>query len=578
MVKTNVTTKKNLCIWNINQSNNGKISLEFSLTKIPKWMNEFGFQMVSTTSQSGEKNYVLIRINKKENTISVIKGPDEFKDWMSTHFKNTSNSQFNIGGIYHSVDSKGNEIPNIRDKVLGLIMKSGKTVCDNIINHNKTFISQFNKEILTDNKSEVFLNFANGVVKVTPSNSTFLDSKMLKGKYRYMNSLIHKNPQIQNYSGNINLDINIGESRFEKFCKMATSKRINNNITTKPIYGTDYVYSEDDMKTLMSGIGYLCSTFKEGGKSKLVLFQDRYLDNNSRQGRNGKTVIANTLLKFIKGVMIPADKIDLKDQFAFNSVNYGDKVIFFDEILPKRKFVETLFNEVNNFLNVRKLYQGTFTLSGQELPKFLGCSNFMVWNPKEMSQSERIHCVEFSDFFNKVVMYGGEITDYFDGKWLFDDMDDNEWNKFFNFIIKCIQLFLSDGFFKHPSPLYKSNTNLLSQHFNSIDKTILEWIDNYLKIERVNKNHFDKDIAPFRDVLFEKMKKSVGSQIVSSSGLNESKFAQLLLEICNLLGYEFNPTQKHHGNSMNDRKIQRLDILSNKKKYVIHIVHPSEFV
>jgi hypothetical protein len=65
---------------------------------------------------------------------------------------------------------------------------------------------------------------------------------------------------------------------------------------------------------------------------------------------------------------------------------------------------------VNNFLNIRKLYQGTFTLSGQNLPKFLGCSNFMVWNPKEMSQSERIHCVEFSDFFNKAVMYGGDIT------------------------------------------------------------------------------------------------------------------------------------------------------------------------
>ena len=138
-----------------------------------------------------------------------------------------------------------------------------------------------------------------------------------------------------------------------------------------------------------------------------------------RSGRNGKTVIANTLLRFIKGVMIPADKVVLTDQFAFNSVNYGDKIIFFDEILPKKKFVETLFNEVNNFLNVRKLYQGTFTLSGQNLPKFLGCSNFMVWNPKEMSQSERIHCVEFSDFFNKAVMYGGDITDYFGGKWIF---------------------------------------------------------------------------------------------------------------------------------------------------------------
>jgi hypothetical protein len=221
---------------------------------------------------------------------------------------------------------------------------------------------------------------------------------------------------------------------------------------------------------------------------------------------------------------------------------------------------------------------GTFTLSGQNLPKFLGCSNFMVWNPKEMSQSERIHCVEFSDFFNKAVMYGGDITDYFGGKWIFDDMDDTEWNKFFNFIIKCIQLFLSNGFHKHPNPLYKSNTNLLIQYFSSVDKSILNWIDDYLKGERVSGKHFDKDFAPFRDVLFEKMKSSVGSQTVSMSGLEVSRFAQLLLDVCNILGYEFNPTQKHNGNTMNDRKLQRRDIISGKSKFVIHIVHPSELV
>ena len=572
------TKNQNLCIWNINELKSGKINLEFSLTKIPKWMKEFGFQMVCTISQSGETNYILIRVNKKDNTISVIKNSDDFKDWMSTHFKNTSNTQFSKGGIYHSIDSKGNDISNIRDKVFELIMKSGKSVCDNIINNNKTFITQFNKEILSDSKGEVFMNFANGVAKVTKSDTTFLDSKMLKNKFRYLDSLIHKNPQIQNFSGTIDLNTNIGESKFEQFCKMATSKKINSNLNTKPIYGIDYEYSDDDMKTLMSGIGYLCSNYKEGGKSKLVLFQDRYMDNNSRQGRNGKTVIANTILRFIKGVMIPADKVDLKDQFAFNSVNYGDKIIFFDEILPKKKFVETLFNEVNNFLNVRKLYQGTFTLSGQNLPKFLGCSNFMVWNPKEMSQSERIHCVEFSDFFNKSVMHGGDITDYFGGKWIFDDMDDTEWNKFFNFIIKCIQLFLSNGFHKHPNPLYKSNTNLLIHHFSSVDKSILNWIDDYLKGERVIKKHYDKDLAPFRDVIFEKMKSSVGSQTVSMSGLEESRFAQLLLDVCNILGYEFNPTQKHKGNTMNNRKLQRLDINTRKTKYVINIVHPSELV
>jgi hypothetical protein len=74
------------------------------------------------------------------------------------------------------------------------------------------------------------------------------------------------------------------------------------------------------------------------------------------------------------------------------------------------------------------------------------------------------------------------------------------------------------------------------------------------------------------------MKSSVGSQTVSMSGLDESKFAQLLLDVCNILNYEFNPTQKHNGNTMNNRKLQRRDIVNGKSKYVIHIVHPSELV
>jgi asparagine synthetase B (glutamine-hydrolysing) len=65
--------KDNLCILNINELKSGKITLEFSLTKIPKWMKEFGFQMVCTTSQSGETNYILIRVNKKDNTILLAR-------------------------------------------------------------------------------------------------------------------------------------------------------------------------------------------------------------------------------------------------------------------------------------------------------------------------------------------------------------------------------------------------------------------------------------------------------------------------------------------------------------------------
>jgi hypothetical protein len=124
--------------------------------------------------------------------------------------------------------------------------------------------------------------------------------------------------------------------------------------------------------------------------------------------------------------------------------------------------------------------------------------------------------------------------------------------------------------------MYKNNVSQIVQHFNSVDSSIIQWIDNYIKTELITKQHMIKDKAPFRDVLFDEMRSSVGSQVVAKSSLDITSFTQLIYDMCEMLGYEFNPSQKKHGNTSNLIKLQKRDIHTGKNKYVIHIVHPTE--
>jgi hypothetical protein len=175
------------------------------------------------------------------------------------------------------------------------------------------------------------------------------------------------------------------------------------------VYNGGNTYILDDFKTLKSAIGYLLSDYKSGGASKMVLFQDRYLDNVSRQGGNGKTLIVNSLMRLRKGVKLSANRCNVKgDKFVFQEVNLGDKIVFLDEIMDS-DFLGNLFNEINNFLPVQKKYQDQFRLEGQNLPKMVGCSNYMIWKPQEISQSRRIYCQESDDTW--VYKCYGELVD-----------------------------------------------------------------------------------------------------------------------------------------------------------------------
>ncbi len=534
------------------------------------WLIEKGYKVLLI----GNSN-ILVKVDSKSNIVTIVDGPDVINKETQLYIKNTSDNHFQHGGKYYVSDDFDKNFITKTD-VLTSLFWNGKRLTEKIFSENLHMVDLLKGEFLHDNQNEVFLNFNNGIVKITRDSVEQIKTSHFGSKFRFDTDIISNLPDIDGFSGNIDLSIPTDEpSKFEKFCRLATSKRKFEVIDSKPEIDVNYLYSDDDFKTLKSAIGYLLSDYKSGGASKMVLFQDRYLDNVSRQGGNGKTLIVNSLMRLRKGVKLSANRCNVKgDKFVFQEVNLGDKIVFLDEIMDS-DFLGNLFNEINNFLPVQKKYQDQFRLEGQNLPKMVGCSNYMIWKPQEISQSRRIYCVEFGDFFKSATENGYKLEDYFDGNFIFDNMDESEWNKFFKFMFECIQFYLQNGFYSHPSPYY-SNQNLLLTMKKYWNMEKMDWVRTYLTKTRIQNGHYlSVDNAPLRLDLYNLFCSDLSLNDFEKRKFDEEKFGKMFYQVANLMGYEYNPTQSHRGKSMNSRKITRKG-KSGNSYYVIHVTHSKD--
>ena len=567
-------TQKLKTFWKLSPNKNHQTPKIDPLDYI-EWLIERGYRVIKLSG-----SYVLGKLNSNDNTFKIVEGPDAINNETQLYIKNTSEKHFEKGGKFYVSDGMDCRIVSKKD-VMSALYFYGQNLSERIYTGNLSMIKILKGDFLHDSKDEVYFNFNNGIVRITKNEISLLPNSKLGKRYRFNTDIVNNLPEMKDFKGNVNVDyskMSLPKSRFERFCELATSKRIISSVSPdiKPEIGVNYELSEHDFKSLKSAIGYLLSDYKEGGASKMVLFQDRYLDNVSRQGGNGKTLVVNAIMKLRKGVKISANRVNLKqDKFVFQEVNLGDKVIFFDEI-TNHYFIGDLFNEINNFLPVQKKYQTQFRLEGQDLPKMVGCSNYMIWKPQEVSHSRRIYCVEFGDFFKSVTEYGLRLEDYFDGKFIFEDLSEIEWNATLKFFFECVQEYLINGFYQHPNPYY-ANQNLLLSMKKYWDIEKMEWVKEYLTTTRLENGHFiSPDNAPFRKDLYSKFCQDLQLSNYETKRFDEPKFGKMFFQVANLLGYEYNPTQSHVGDSMNMRKITRKCDIENKPCYVIHVTHKDD--
>lgn len=563
---------------------NGEVT--FRSVSFLRFLSDLGF--VST--DEGQ----ILKIIYSNNSIYSIQKWEQLHKYVTNFLVNTDDRYFELGEKFEVKDDGGDswEKEDIEDH---WIMK-GQGLCK-VIFQTQSMLPRFKmSQIFRDNDKECYMNFKNGIVKITKDKIEMLnDTSVIGNKYRFTSQFIDKldSHKDSNWNGKVEVNDNV-DGEFEMFVKSSTSTKVNEVMVYQPgepQYGKEYIFNEEGYKSLMSGMGYLLHGKSLGGVSKMVLFQDRYIDGVTRQGGNGKSIILRGIEKVVKLYESEGIKIDPKHRFKYQGVNLGDRVFFIDELRPKTGPVKggigihDLFTDITGSFKIEKKNQNELTLSGDDVPKLVGCSNYIVFDKDDSSSMRRLHIVEFSDLGKHHVgnINRGWNSDKkmlgMEGHW-----NQKDWNDFFNFMFRCVQQWLKTKpeFFVESNPRWKTSVGF-GKLVKKFGQREISWGLNYLQVERLEKNHhIHPDQTPKREngtMCFSHQLYFDFCEKVDDTVLNESDMKKMLFEMCKEMGYEYNPSQKGNGDSPNLRKIQRtffIDGLGCGVKHVIHITHPSD--
>lgn len=197
--------------------------------------------------------------------------------------------------------------------------------------------------------------------------------------------------------------------------------------------------NEDRFLSLCSAIGYLLHDFKDESNAKAVILCDERISDEPN-GRSGKSLLGKAIRKMKTVANIDGKNFEFKDRFTFQSVDLNTKVIDFNDV--KRSFdFEKLFSVLTDDMILEYKNEKPLRLAFNDSPKIMISTNYTI-KGNGGSYKDRMFEIEFSDYYNE---NHKPIDDF--GHLFFQDWDQDEWMRFDNFMLECLQLYLDEGLF-----------------------------------------------------------------------------------------------------------------------------------
>lgn len=264
-----------------------------------------------------------------------------------------------------------------------------------------------------DIRTEAYFYFKNCWVKVTKDN-------YITQRYEDLRFYIWEKQIIQRDFVDVKSDLTGYQmSEFQQFLRNVCN---NDN---------DRYYS------LMSAVGYLLHTYKDPSLAKAIIFCDEQLSDDAN-GRSGKSLVGNALSKFRNSVRFDGRNFKQDKAFAFQQVSLDTQIIEFNDVDKKFNF-ERLFSILTDSIIIEKKGKDEFMIPFDRSPKVLISTNYTIQTDGDSADDRKFE-IEFSNHYNK----NNKPVDEF-GHRFFDDWDSDEWNRFDNYMIACVNYFLSRG-------------------------------------------------------------------------------------------------------------------------------------
>jgi hypothetical protein len=411
-------------------------------------------------------------------------------------------------------------------------------------------------ELASDDPNTCFIRFLNGVVVINKDDISLISYGHLGDQGAvWENSIIRKNIEIDETQG-----------LYEKFCLNAMRIRDTKVTSSDGDWTREYPISntvEKNFESLRSSIGYLLHA--DNTIQKAVVYIDRNSTITKEEGGNGKTVVMKSIQYFRDRMSVNGKQFYKGtggDRFAFSGVTPSTGLIHIDDIDKNFDF-KSLFAFLTGDLEVEGKGTNKVIITEDRKPKFGITTNYVLQGGGQ-SHARRQHIVEFGDYWNRCEKEGeGPRGQEHLGKSLFKDFNQKDWNQFYTFGFRCIQLFLRKGLVDGAMGSYEEKQLATSV---ASEPEVQEWIRNYVMERRVQLNHhvnngvadyalhliFTNDIDPMITKYWDK-----------------TRLMKALYEyVSKLDGYDWNQHKANRGNTMSDRRFLVQEEDGRQKSYV----------
>lgn len=320
--------------------------------------------------------------------------------------------------------------------------------------------------ILKDTKEKSFIAYRNGILEVTKDKSELIEYVDVDG-YIWKSHIIDRDfVKVENF-----------ENDYRTFV---------HNISGK------------NPKAIESAIGYLINTYKNKMNNKAIILNDEVITDNP-EGGTGKGLFIQGLKQIRRVTILDGKVFDDKKSFPYQTVSQETQILVFDDV--KRNFdFESKFSLVTEGMTLERKNKDAIKLSVEDSPKLAISTNYAI-KGEGNSHDRRRHELEVSQFYGKNKTPFDEF-----GRELFSDWNSQDFQKFDNYMVYCLQLYLNEGLISQESANIKKRKFIAETSME-----FYEWItdqDNfflYVKNDKQSKfNQFTSDYKDFQKWLTRK--------------------------------------------------------------------------
>lgn len=308
----------------------------------------------------------------------------------------------------------------IKDFVLNHLLELDDITVYNYFADNTRFfkeeflsmLSTIDIYFISDTKDTSYLYYKNCAVKITAKEISPIDYLDLGG-YVWKDHVIDRN-----------------------FIRCSVTDRCDFKRFISNINYADH----ERIKSMESTIGFLLHGYKNLSFCPAVILNDEVISDNP-EGGTGKGLFMNALSNMKKLVVIDGKSFTFERSFAYQLVSADTQILCFDDVKKHFDF-ERLFSVVTEGLTLEKKNKDAIKIPFSKSPKIAITTNYAIKGTGN-SFARRKWELELHQYYSKTFTPLDEF-----GKLMFGDWTDDDWCEFDNYMINCLQNYLSTGLVK----------------------------------------------------------------------------------------------------------------------------------